>query len=292
MMRLETPLDELTLAFLDVETTGLCPHFGDRICEIAVLRTRGQEVLDSFQSLVNPQRPISPGASAVNGLTDEMVRDAPLFKEVAGPVLTMLENAVIVAHNAPFDLGFLAHELALLRLPPPDNPVLDTLALARRCYRFPSNSLSYLAWALGIRREEWPQGPWRGEGERRGRSIEAPHRALGDVLTTWGVFQRFRQDLAARGAHTLGDFLRLQGGHIALPTRQEFPLPPQLEEAVRSGRRLWLRYVSAWGRETVRLVSPLGVTASGGRLYLVAFCHLRGAQRTFRLDRIVEMRLE
>ena len=71
--------------------------------------------------------------------------------------------------------------------------------------------------------------------------------------------------------------------------RESIPLPPQIEEALKSGGSLQLRYLSAVGEETRRVVSPLHVTASSGRLYLVAFCHLRNEQRTFRLDRIVEM---
>jgi len=63
-------LDSRTLAFLDVETTGLSSWFGDRLCEIAILRCRGQEILDSIDTLVNPARPVSPGAARVNGLTD------------------------------------------------------------------------------------------------------------------------------------------------------------------------------------------------------------------------------
>src|SRR5918996_3600632 len=96
-----------TFAYLDVETTGLSPWFGDRICEIAVVRCEGDIVIDSFDSLLNPERPISPGAARVNGLNDIELIHAPYFAEVAESITTLLKDAVIVCHNVPFDLGFL-----------------------------------------------------------------------------------------------------------------------------------------------------------------------------------------
>ncbi|MFQ6016391.1 MAG: exonuclease domain-containing protein, partial [Anaerolineae bacterium] len=259
--------------FLDMETTGLYPHFGDRVCEVALLRCRGRHELARFQSLVNPRRPVSPGAYAVNRIDDEMVRDAPLFEEVVDQVLALLEGAVIVAHNAPFDLGFLTNELQIARWPPIENLVVDTLALARRYYSFPSNSLDNVAYYLGLMRHN-------------------AHRAMGDVETTKQVFESFLHDFRRQGVETLADLLRLQGGSVPFPIPAEVPLPPDIDEALHSGRRLRLRYVSAQGHETRRIVEPLQVTAYGDYQYLVAYCFLRQEQRTFRLDRIVEMHLE
>ncbi len=78
-------LDSRTLAFLDVETTGLSAWFGDRICEIAILRCRGEEILDSFDTLVNPARPISPGAARVNGLTDAELAECARLRRNCQP---------------------------------------------------------------------------------------------------------------------------------------------------------------------------------------------------------------
>jgi len=268
---LSTPLDEVTFTILDLETTGLNPHFGDRVCEIALLQCQGGAELGRFHSLVNPQRSISPGAFAVNGIKDEDVIDAPLFVDIAPRVLQTLNETVLAAHNAPFDLGFLAAEFEICRLPFVDNLVIDTLSLARRCYSFASNSLQHVARSLGIQAHD-------------------QHRAMGDVLTTKQVLDYFLADLLDRGVSTLGDLTDLQGGMIRPPQREVVVLPPQIEEALRYEGELELRYVSASNEETLRVVSPLRVTAYGGQLYLVAMCHLRSEQRTFRLDRIIEMR--
>lgn len=263
-------LDDVTFTIVDVETTGLNPHFGDRVCEIALLRCRAGQELDRFVTLVNPGRPISPGAFAVNGIRDEEVVDAPVFADVASTVLEMLGETVLVAHNAPFDLAFLASELQMCGLTLPDNEVIDTLALARRCYSFYSNSLQNVARFLGI-------------------EVCGQHRALADVITTKQVLQRFLVDLAERGVCTLAGLAEAQGGHVPVPGLEAVTLPIEIKEAFSRQGRVELRYLSASGQETRRVVSPLAVTEYAGYVYLVAFCHLRKEQRTFRLDRIIEM---
>lgn len=271
----DLPLAEIPFVFLDTETTGLNPHYGDRVVEIALARFRGGVMEDYFASLVNPERVISPGASRIHGITNADVCDAPRFFEIAAAVRAELNDAVLVAHNAPFDLGFVANEFYLARQPCPENLVVDTLTLLRRYFSFRSNSLPRVAEALGIDRER-------------------AHRALADVLTTRAVFNFILDDLARRGAATLGDLLNLQGGAIAWEraARADLPLPPALEEALRSQRRLFLRYVDEYGTLSERWVSPRGVTAREEYIYLRAHCYLRDAERHFRLDRVLEMKVE
>jgi DNA polymerase-3 subunit epsilon len=135
---------------VDVETTGIEPGDGHRICEVALLKFLRGDVIDSLVSLVNPIRPISPGASAVNGITDPMVAGAPLFGDLFPRILGFIEGDVLVFHNAPFDLSFLRNEARLAGGEWPGNPVVDTLALARRSGRFRSHSLSSVCRELGI----------------------------------------------------------------------------------------------------------------------------------------------
>lgn len=271
---LSLPIHQVPFAVLDVETTGLHPGLGDAICEIGVLRVCDGQILDEYESLVDPGRPISPEAYAVNRISSEMLRGAPPFSRIAGEVLARLEGAAIVAHNAPFDLSFLAAALEEEQLPIPDNPVVDTLALARLRFGFPRNNLHAIAQGLGI-------------------MIPRRHRAFGDVETTWRIFEFFVQDLQARwGIGNLGELIRAQGGMVAWPSG--YPrrsLPPTLAEALEKRRTLFIRYTASGGGVTERTVEPLRVGSYQGALYLVARCALRGEQRTFRLDRILEMRL-
>ncbi len=141
---------EFPFVAADVETTGLYPAEGHRVCEVALLRFLRGVVIDSFVSLVNPMRPIDPGASAVNGITDAMVSFAPTFADLFPRILTFLADDPVVFHNAPFDLSFLRAEARLAGGAWPGNRVIDTLALARRTGRFRSHSLPDLCREFGI----------------------------------------------------------------------------------------------------------------------------------------------
>jgi DNA polymerase-3 subunit epsilon len=267
----EQRLCEVAFAIIDVETTGLNPAYGHRVCEVACLRVRGGVEEGRLESLVDPERSISAGAFRVNQITAEMLEGAPAFGEVGGRLLALMEGALLVAHNAPFDLGFLAAELEIARLPPPEGQVVDTLALARRGYSFPSNSLGVVASHLEV-------------------EMETAHRAMADVQTTWQVLERMLWDLDRRwGVTTVGQLIDFQGGPIPYPLPHLLPLPPALAEALEARGRVQMRYVDARGVETTREVRPLRVQEQGGHLYLLAHCFRAEALRTFRLDRVVEM---
>jgi DNA polymerase-3 subunit epsilon len=256
-----------TLAFLDTETTGLSAWFGDRICEIAILRCRGDEILESFDTLVNPERPISPGAARVNGLTDAELAEAPTFAEIADQVISRLDGAILVGHNLSFDLGFLSSEFQRLgrQLPPLEG--IDTLLLARAYFSFPSNSLQAIAEILQL--------------DRTGA-----HRALADVLTTRAVLNHF---LVQLDDIPLDEFVSIYTPPAAAPAA--FDLPPQLQEAFASNKRLFIRYVDQKGHATERWITPKQVLPLKDYIYLAARCHLRNEDRYFRLDRIAEMML-
>jgi DNA polymerase III epsilon subunit family exonuclease len=271
---LERPLTETVFALFDVETTGLSPTYGHRVCEVACVRACDGVELGRFEALVDPGRSISPGAYHVNQITPEMLAGAPPFTAIAGPLLALMEDAVLVAHNAPFDLGFLAKELAIAGLPPPEGPVVDTLALSRRMYTLSSHSLAAIAVAL-----QAPEQPI--------------HRAMSDVQVTWFILEQMLWDLERRwGATTLGQLIAFQGGPIPYPHARELPLPPSLAEALASQGRVYLRYVNASGQESERVVRPIHVDERHGYLYLLAHCYRAGELRTFRLDRVVELAAE
>lgn len=267
----DRPLDEFPFAVFDVETTGLSPAYGHRVCEIACLRLQAGVEVGRMEALIDPGRPISAGAYRVNRIEPDMLAGAPAFEVVAGRLLELMDGAVLVAHNAPFDLGFLAKELGMANLPPPEGPVVDTLVLCRRAFSFASNSLSAVSRSLGV-------------------PVEPTHRAMADVETTWYVLEEILRRLDQRwGVTTLSDLLEFQGEPIAYPTPQALPMPPTIAEALESRGLVLMRYVDAKGRETERIVRPLHVSERNGVLYLTAHCHWREELRTFRLDRIVEL---
>lgn len=267
-------LGEIAFAVFDVETTGLSPAYGHRVCEVACLRLRDGEETGRFESLVDPGRPISAGAFRVNHITPEVLAGAPVFDTIAEPLLALMEDSVLVAHNAPFDLGFLAKELEIAGLAPPEGPIVDTLALSHRLYRFASHSLSAIAEALQV-------------------PTEPTHRAMSDVQATRYVLEQMLWDLDRRwGVTTLGQVIDFQGGPIAYPHPRTLALPPDIAEALESRGRVYMRYIDARGQETERVVRPISVGERRGHLYLTAHCYWRDELRTFRLDRVAEMAVE
>lgn len=103
-------LDEESLAFVDVETTGGHPAW-HRLTEIAIIGMRGGAIEWQFETLINPQTSIPPTIQRLTGITDEMVSDAPTFEQVAAKILALLSGRRFVAHNARFDYGFVRQEL-------------------------------------------------------------------------------------------------------------------------------------------------------------------------------------
>lgn len=196
------PMHEAPLAFLDVETTGLRPDLGDRVVEIAVVQTQGPTEVARFVSLVNPQRRLNPDAARVNGITPSMVADAPVFSDLLDQLLPLIEDVVLVCHNAPFDMSFLEAELGRAGAPTWNGVVLDTLAFARRQYWFRHNSLTAIARQLGIR-------------------IPDAHRALADALTTQAIFRQFAHRLRQQQRPLVSDWLRMQGGQVWPPSRHQ-----------------------------------------------------------------------
>src|SRR5690554_4408839 len=125
------PLSATTFVVVDLETTGTSAR-ENTITEIGAVKMRGGEVIGDFQTFVNPGSPIPPFIVALTGITDAMVVAAPRIEQVLPTFLEFLGDAVLVAHNARFDVGFLKAACKAHVYEWPDPEVVDTLILARR----------------------------------------------------------------------------------------------------------------------------------------------------------------
>jgi DNA polymerase-3 subunit epsilon len=128
---IEPLLVDTTFVVVDLETTGGSPA-DCAITEIGAVKVRGGQVLGEFQTLVDPGSPIPPFIAVLTGITDAMVTGAPSEAQAVPAFLEFARGAVLVAHNAGFDTGFLRAACARLGLAWPDPPVLDTVGLARQ----------------------------------------------------------------------------------------------------------------------------------------------------------------
>jgi len=130
---------------LDTETTGLDPKRGHRIIEIAAIELDGRKVSKRhFHHYLDPEREVDEDAARVHGFTWDMLKGRAKFSDIASSFLEFVEGAELMAHNAPFDMSFINNELRLLELPPLQNPVVDTLKLAREMHPGKKNGLDAL----------------------------------------------------------------------------------------------------------------------------------------------------
>src|ERR1019366_9830838 len=128
---LGTPLSQVTFVVVDVETTGGTPVTSS-LTEVAAARYRGGEMLGTYQTFVQPDERIPPFITALTGISDAMVADAPRVGEMLPSFLEFVGRSVLVGHNLRFDLSFLDHALVSTGREPMTNANVDTLALTRR----------------------------------------------------------------------------------------------------------------------------------------------------------------
>jgi len=140
--------------FLDTETTGLSPDNGDRIIEVGCVELLHRKLTGNNKHFyLNPGRDSHEEALRVHGISNEFLRDKPVFAAVADELLEYLAGAEIIIHNAPFDIGFLNKELELIGrgpLPPMVGGIVDTLAMAKEMYPGKRNSLDSLCDRLYV----------------------------------------------------------------------------------------------------------------------------------------------
>ncbi len=185
-------LDDCAFAVVDVETTGMRAGYGDRITEIAVAVVHGRRREIVFESLVNPERPIPRAICSITNITNEMVRHAPRFSEVAERLLAVLAGRVFVAHNARFDWNFVSAELRRSRDLTLDGTRFCTVRLARRLVKgVRSCGLDNLCRFFGFHNE-------------------ARHRAAGDALVTAELLCRLLSLAREEGARTLQDLMVIE----------------------------------------------------------------------------------
>jgi DNA polymerase III epsilon subunit family exonuclease len=268
-------LRDIPLAFLDVETTGASAHFGDRVIELGIVRVEGGRVVDEYQQLIDPERRISPGVTALTGISQSMVIGQPTFAAQLPAAMKLLQGAAVLGHNVRFDLSFLGKEFRRARCEIVealnDAPVLDTVRIARRRFGRGGNGLQALAPRLGV----FPS---------------VAHRALADAQTTAAVFERLMEPVGV-WTMCLCDAFREQGGPMSLlpVSPRESLLPLELEEAIEQKCPVMMEYLDGQENRTHRVIEPLHVRRRNGELLLIAHCQLRNDRRTFKLERIVKL---
>jgi DNA polymerase-3 subunit epsilon len=181
------PLRDLTFCVVDLETTGGSAAGGSMITEIGAVKVCGGEVLGEFQTLVNPNTAIPPFIAVLTGISNSMVATAPPIESALPAFLEFAAGCVLVAHNAPFDIGFLQHFNEQQGRAWPRFEVLDTAKLARRV----------------ITRDDAPNCKLSSLAQLFGATTTPNHRALSDARATVDVLHGLMERLGGLGVHTL-----------------------------------------------------------------------------------------
>jgi ATP-dependent DNA helicase DinG len=179
---------------VDLETTGNSPKKGDKIIQFAATVIENGKISHTYSSLLNPGQPIPAFIEELTGINDSMVKNAPTFDQIAGKVLTLLDNAFFVAHNVLFDLNFLQDELIEEGYEGFFGPVLDTVEMAR--ILFPTTD-SYKLSDLAA---------------KEGLTHERPHQADSDAYVTAELLLLLMDKLKNLPHQTIQQLKRLSGG--------------------------------------------------------------------------------
>ena len=181
-------LADVAFTVVDLETTGATPGFC-KITEIGAVRIEGGREVSTFSALVNPGMPIPAFITGITGIDDDTVEGAPPIEVVLPKFVDFAAHSVLVAHNAPFDLGFLDYELGRQRGQTFPRPALDTLRMARKLCPQQKCSLSALAYRFDTR-------------------VKPVHRALHDAQATGELLLLFLSWLQEQGMNTLEEVAR------------------------------------------------------------------------------------
>ena len=207
----EGSLASLSYAVVDVETTG-GPFPSHRITEFAAVVVRGGQIVDKFETLVNPERSIPPFVSRLTRITWDMVKNKPTFSGIAPRVLDILEGNVFAAHNATFDWNFVGDEVRRATGAELVGRQLCTVRLARQLLpHLPRRSLDYVANYYGV-------------------EITARHRAGGDAMATAHCLIRMLDDAAQRGCESWSDLERLMRKRKAKKKRRRSAMPSPVDK--------------------------------------------------------------
>jgi DNA polymerase-3 subunit epsilon len=270
-------LEDLTFIAFDTETTGLYP-VANRLVEIGGVRftVDGGEVA-VFEELIDPETGIPSEAQRVNHITDDMVRGMPHVSEVLPRFLDFLGSGetILLAHNAPFDVGFIGVALLRSGLVLPPHLVFDTRLLAQALMPgLATYSLESLGRLLKVL-----------DGQK--------HRALADARLTKDVFLALLARLPE--VQTLAVLLNLAPPIKFEECRMYEARPPKgfedLGIAIAEHRPVVVVYEGGTKGEGPRLVSPRSLLQYAGTVYLAGYCHIDSREKMYRLDRIRNLRL-
>jgi DNA polymerase-3 subunit epsilon len=266
-------LKEATFVAFDTETTGRYPVESE-ICEIAAVKYLNGKQIDQFESLVKPIQKMSEAVIEIHHITNEMVADAPPIDQVIRKFVSFLGDAHVVAHHAPFDLGFTIPEMEKLYIPLPKGLVFCSSIISRMLINsVPNHRLQTLADHLKL-------------PERNA------HRALDDAIACWHVFDKCVTKFGPE--KNCFDLYKAQKADLSWARYSLTELAESNANAhkaiiaAKEKRRLEINYKEG---TVTRIIQPLGIVRNPKGDFVAAMCEREWTIKRFYLNRILSARL-
>lgn len=267
---LDTPWTQLSFVAFDTETSGAYP-IGNEIIEVGLVRWENGREIQSLDQLIRPHKPIGEEVIKIHGITNEMVAEAPVMKSVIKSISDFIGDSVLIAHHAPFDLGFLSYDLELYGEALPTAPPLCSSLISRKLIKGSENhKLQTLVKFLNIE-----AGP--------------AHRAESDARACLQVALHCFRQLGESA--TLRDLLKVQAKDLAWRNYsiKDISLNPDwrgVVEAIQNDQDFEFVYMSGSMKGKTRKAKPYGIVRNPDGDYVAALCYNDNQKKRFYLNAI------
>ncbi len=269
------PWAEYTFVGFDTETTGKFPLVAE-IVEVAGVKWRNGQVIDTFQSLVKPKEKMGDFVISIHHITNEMVVHAPVISDVLPQFEAFIKDSILIAHHAPFDMGFLALEYEKLKIPLPESKVICTCLLSQKTNPKSTNHrLATLVALFGVK-------------------VDQAHRALADSRACLEVGLKCMEAVGPQA--TLEDIYKAQGGGLdwnrhSMKDLLQNETTRNIVEAASKQLVLEITYQGGSNPGQPRNITPQGLVRNPIGDYVVGLCHRENREKRYYLNRILTAKI-
>lgn len=266
---LKLPWSEYPIVAFDTETSGAYP-IESEIIELGAVKWHKGEVIGKFQTLLKPSKPLQPDNIRIHGITNEMVSDAPLMREQILKFCEFIDGSLLLAHHAPFDMGFVALDIETQNLVFPKNLHFCSSLLSRALLTTTNHKLQTLVKELSLTGGD-------------------AHRAYDDAYACLQVFLKCIEKLNPEP--TLEELLRIQIKPLAWDNYKVWSTGSDkliaIAESIRDQKALQIIYEGGQTKSKTRPIRPLGLVRNPDGDYINAECGLDMQRKRFYLDKIL-----
>lgn len=269
MLDLNRPWTEYEFVAFDTETSGAYP-LGSEVVEFGAVKWKGGKEIASYQTLLKPSKPMTDFIIGIHGITNEMVADAPLMKDKISEIRAFFEGSILMAHHAPFDMGFMAVDFEKNKIPFPAEPALCTSLLSRKIITESSNhKLQTLIGVLKL------------DGGTAHRALDDARACLYvglECMNRLGPLTQLSEVYKVVGKELKWDKYR------ALHTNEV--LLNKVVECIQGNLSLDIVYDGGSMKNETRRITPQGLVRNPDGDYIMAMCHRDAAPKRFYLQKI------